>query len=149
MGQRRELASSTYKGVHPNLIGGEFTWDISSAIRFWTQDGAFRAWKIGLEQLHAPVKDKSWLTSLVEDAKRRQMAGQCMGRHPATYIGTAYCTSNWVWQKSQAPNPQGMPLFDGAAECELKQSELASHTNQMQVEFSNLENWTLSSGTAS
>ena len=36
LGQRRELASSTYKGVHPNLIGGEFTWDIGSAIRFWT-----------------------------------------------------------------------------------------------------------------
>ena len=36
LGQRRELASSTYKGVHPNLIGGEFTWDIGSAIWFWT-----------------------------------------------------------------------------------------------------------------
>ena len=71
LGQRRELASSAYKGVHPNLIGGEFTWDIGSAIRFWTQDGAFRAWKNGLEQLHAPVKDKGWLTSLVEDTKRR------------------------------------------------------------------------------
>ena len=42
-----------------------------------------------------------------------------------------------------------MPFFDGAAECELKQSELASHTNQMRVEFPNLENWTLSSGPAS
>ena len=34
LGQRREVASSTYKGVHPNLIGGEFTWDIGSAIWF-------------------------------------------------------------------------------------------------------------------
>ena len=149
LGQRRELASSTYKGVHPNLIGGEFTWDIGSTIRFWTQDGAFRAWKNGLEQLHAPVKDKGWLTSLVEDAKRRQMAAQCLDRHPAAYVGTAYCASDRVWQKSQASNPEGMPLFDGAAECELKQSELASHTNQMRVEFPNLENWTLSSGPAS
>ena len=36
LGQRRELASSTYKGVHPNLIGSEFIWEIGSAIRFWT-----------------------------------------------------------------------------------------------------------------
>ena len=36
LGQRRELASSTYKGVHPNLIGGKFTWEIGSAIWFWT-----------------------------------------------------------------------------------------------------------------
>ena len=71
LGQRHKLASSTNKGVHPNLIGGEFTWEIGSAIQFWIQDGAFRAWKNGLEQLHYPVKDKSWLTSLVEDAKRR------------------------------------------------------------------------------
>ena len=42
-----------------------------------------------------------------------------------------------------------MPLFDGTAKCELKQSELASHTNQMRMEFPNLENWTLSSGPAS
>ena len=120
LGQRCELASSTYKGVHPNLIGGEFTWDIGLAIQFWTQDGAFQAWKNGLEQLHAPVKDKGWLTSLVEDAKQRQTAGQCLDRHPAAYVGTAYCASDQVWQKSQASNPQGMPLFDGAVECELK-----------------------------
>ena len=42
-----------------------------------------------------------------------------------------------------------MPLFDGAVECELKQSKLASHFNQMRVEFSNLENWTLLSGPTS
>ena len=59
LGQRHKLASSTYKGVFPNLIGGEFTWEIGSAIRFWTQDGAFWAWKNGLEQLHYPIKDKS------------------------------------------------------------------------------------------
>ena len=39
--RRREVATSTYKGVHSNLIGGEFTWDIGLAIRFWTPDGAF------------------------------------------------------------------------------------------------------------
>ena len=64
-------------------------------------------------------------------------------------MGTAYCVSNWLWQKSQAPNPQGMPLFYGAAECELKQSKLALHSNQIRVEFPNLKNWTLSSGPAS
>ena len=34
LGKRREVASSTYKGVHPNLIGGEFTWNIGSTIHF-------------------------------------------------------------------------------------------------------------------
>ena len=85
----------------------------------------------------------------MEDAKRRQTAGQCLDRYPAAYVGTAYCAFDQVWQKSQASNPQGMPLFDGTAECELKPSELASHTNQMRVAFPNLENWTLSSGPAS
>ena len=90
------MASSAYKGVHPNLIGREFTWDIGPAIRFWTQDGAFWAWKNGLEQLHALVKDKGWLTSLVEDTKRRQMVAQCLDRHPVAYIGMAYCASDRV-----------------------------------------------------
>ena len=77
------------------------------------------------------------------------MEGRCLDRHPAIYVGTTYCTSNQVWQKSQAPNLQGMPLFDGALECELKHSNLASHSTQMRVEFPNLENWMLSSGPAS
>ena len=85
----------------------------------------------------------------MEDAKGRQTAGQSLDRHPVVYVGTAYCASNRVWQKSQASNPQGMPLFDGTAECELKHSELASHATHMRVEFSNLENWTLPSGPAS
>ena len=97
LGQRQEVTSSTYKGVHPNLIGGEFTWDIGSAIHFWTQDGAFRAWKTGLEQLHFPVKDKAWLTSLVEDAKGRHIARRSLNRHPVVYVGTAYCASYQVW----------------------------------------------------
>ena len=39
--RRQEAATNTYKGVKPSLIGGEFTWDIGSAIRFWILDGAF------------------------------------------------------------------------------------------------------------
>ena len=41
-----------------------------------------------------------------------------------------------------------MSLFDGALEYELKRSDLASHSTQMWVEFSNLENLTLSSSPA-
>ena len=55
--RRHEAATSTYKGVKPSLIGGEFIWDIDSAIWFWTFDGTFRTWKSELEQLHGPVKD--------------------------------------------------------------------------------------------
>ena len=92
------------------------------------QDGAFCAYKTGLEQLPFLVKDKPWLTSLVEDAKRRQVEGRCLDRHPVVYVGTTYCASDQVWQKSQAPNPQGMPFFDGAIECKLRRSDLASHS---------------------
>ena len=128
MGQKQEVAASTYEGVHPNLIGGEFTWDIVLAICFWTQDGASCAWKIGLEQLHFLVKDKAWLTFLVEDAKRRHVDGRCLDCHPAIYVGIAYCALDRGWQKRQAPNSQGMLLFYGAVECELKRSDLASHS---------------------
>ena len=77
------------------------------------------------------------------------MESRCLDRHLAVYIGIAYCALDRVWQKNQAPNPQGMPLFDGAIECELKRFDLASHSTQMQVEFLNLENWMLSSGPSS
>ena len=43
LAERRAAAQSTFKGIKPNLIGGEFTWEIGSAIRFWTPDGAFGA----------------------------------------------------------------------------------------------------------
>ena len=68
------------------------------------------------------------------------MEGQCLDRHPTTYVGTTYYASNRVCEKSQATSLQSMPLFDGALECELKHSELARQSTQMHVEFLNLEN---------
>ena len=58
------------------------------------------------------------------------MEGWCLDRHPLVYVETTYYASDRVWQKSQAPNRQGMLLFDGALECELKRSDLASHSIQ-------------------
>ena len=98
-----------------------------------------------MEQLHGLVKDRPLLQSLMADTKRRQVEGRYLDRHPTVYVGTTYCAFNQVWQKSQATSPQGMPLFDGASECELKTSNLANHLSQMHVEFHTLENWTLPS----
>ena len=39
--QRREAANNSFKGIIPHLIGSEFTWEVGSAIRSWTSEGAF------------------------------------------------------------------------------------------------------------
>ena len=41
--QRREAANSSFKGITPNLIGSEFTWEVGSAIWSWTPEGALQA----------------------------------------------------------------------------------------------------------
>ena len=55
--QRREAANCSFKGITLHLIGSEFTWEVGSAIWSWTPEGAFRAWKTGLEQFHSAITD--------------------------------------------------------------------------------------------
>ena len=143
------MANRSFKGITPHLIGSEFTWEVGSAIRSWTPEGAFRALKTGLEQFHSTITDRWWLQALVDATMQRQVEASRLDRHPMEYVGAFYHAHDRVWQKSQALTPQGMPLLDCSVKADFKKPETSAHLSKLRVEFPDLEKWTLPCGPAS